>query len=743
MRLRKTLPLFLAAILLLPACTQPDKARQSKLVVNDAQIDEIIAGMSLEEKIAMLHGKHMFTSEGIPRLGIPELIYADGPFGIREEMEPNSWGSLGWATDSSTFFPTGSALAATWSEELAYAYGTGMAREARLRGKDMILGPAINIQRLPTGGRSYEYLSEDPYLSARLAVGYTFGVQDNGVATCVKHYALNNQELNRGGINVIASPRTIREIYLPPFEATVTEADAYGMMAAYNLVDGTWCSENDLLQNRILRDEWGFKGIIISDWGGTHSTVKAAINGLDVEMPGSRYFGQALLDSVQAGVVPVEVIDKKVKNILRVRLVIDPISPEKANTSITAKPEQAKIAYDIAAKSIVLLKNEGSLLPLDLAKYKKIAVIGENAVRTMALGGVGAGVKAYKEITPMVALQNKIGDKAEIIYAEGYHGFTAQERGDRKNRPSPYRDADPKLLAEAVKVAKSADVVLFIAGDNREVETEGSDRTAITLPSGQDQLMEALAAANPNIVTVLVAGGPLDLRVVNTYSPSILVSWFNGSEGGNALADVLLGTISPSGKLPFTFPVKLEDSPAYALANYPQQRAESDVFVDLVQRQESAARGDNKAFYSEELLVGYRWFDTKQIAPLYPFGHGLTYSSFEYGDLASAKEKYSANDSVRITLDLKNSGNRDADEVVQLYVSRIGAKTEWPLKELKAFRRVQLKAGESKSVTLAFPVSKLRYWDEASYKWILESSQLDVLVGSSAGDIRQTKRISI
>ncbi|MDR1344761.1 MAG: glycoside hydrolase family 3 C-terminal domain-containing protein [Tannerellaceae bacterium] len=747
MKFRVFFPVLFAGMFLI-SCVGGNVERVSKLVANDARIDEIIAGMTLDEKVAMLHGKNMFTSEGIPRLGIPEMVYADGPFGIREEMEPHSWNSIGLSNDSSTFFPTGSALAATWSEELAYAYGMGMAREARLRGKDMILGPAINIQRLPTGGRTYEYFSEDPWLSARLSVGYTLGVQDNGVAVCLKHFALNNQELNRGRADVIVGQRAMREIYLPPFEAAVKEGDAYGVMAAYNKVGGIWCSENDVLQNVILRDEWGFKGLIVSDWGGTHSTVNAALYGLDVEMPGSRFFGQALLDTIKAGAVPVEIIDKKVKNILRVRLAIDPIPPEEANAVMTAKPEQAAIAYDVAAKSIVLLKNEGAILPLDLDKHPKIAVIGENAVRTMALGGVGAGVKAYNEITPLAGLQSRLGDRADIVYAQGYRGYTKQERENRANRPSPYRDADADLLKEAVNVAKDADIVLFVGGDNREVQTEGSDRTAITLPSGQDQLIEAIAVVNPRIVSVFVTGGPLDLRIAERCSPAMLISWFNGSEAGHALADVLLGNVSPSGKLPFTFPVKLEDSPAYALGTYPQDPPpfnRGDVFVDLVQNRASAAVDDerNRAYYSEELLVGYRWFDTRDIAPLYPFGHGLSYSDFEYAGISASKEKYKPGDEVSVTFEIRNSGETEADEVVQLYVNRVGATVEWPVKELKAFQRLTLKAGESRTVTLGFPVSLLRYWDEATGDWALESTALDILVGSSSRDIRLTKRVNI
>ncbi len=408
------------AVLLVAAMScKKEKVHESALLQYDKQIDGIIEQMTLDEKINMLHAKHMFVSAGIERLGVADINYVDGPFGIREEMEPDSWSPLGWETDRATFFPTGSALAATWSPELAYNYGTGMAREARLRGKDMLLGPAINIQRVPTGGRTYEYLSEDPFLSSRLSVGYTKGVQDNGVAVCLKHYALNNQENNRGTVNVIVGERAMREIYLPPFKAAVVEADAYGVMAAYNKVNGWWCSENDMLLNKILRDDWGFAGMVISDWSGTHSTVDAVTNGLNVEMPGERYLGEALLDSVKAGLVSEEIIDQRVREILRVRLAIKPVPEEEANKDVTSQPAQQKIAYDVACKSIVLLKNE-NVLPLDLSEKPVIAVIGANAVQTLGLGGMGAGVKTLYEVTPLEGLKNKIGDKAEIVYAKGY-----------------------------------------------------------------------------------------------------------------------------------------------------------------------------------------------------------------------------------------------------------------------------------------------------------------------------------
>ncbi len=724
--------------------------------------------MTLDEKVNMLHAKHMFVSAGVERLGVADMIYADGPFGIREEMQPDGWAGLGWETDKATFFPTGSALAATWSPELAYAYGTGMAREARLRGKDMILGPAINIQRIPTGGRTYEYLSEDPFLSARLAVGYTKGVQENGAAACLKHYALNNQENNRGTVNVIVGERAMREIYLPPFQAAVEEADAFGIMAAYNKVNGWWCAENDLLLNKILRDEWGFKGMVVSDWNGTHSTVNALKNGLNVEMPTKKFLGEALIDSVKAGLVTEELVNQRVREILRVRMAIAPIPAEKANKEITSQPPQQKIAYDVASKSIVLLKNEG-ILPLDLTTRPVIAVIGANAEQTMAQGGLGAGVKTLYEITPLQGLKNKIGDKAEILYAQGYipEIFSYADMFRKRTPEEKEKQAREKaervkgLEKEALEVAAKADIVLFIGGNNRSVETEGTDRTTIQLPSGQEGLLQKIAAANPRIVTVLTSGAPNDLRVVQPLSKALILSWFNGSEGGNALADVLVGHISPSGRLPFTLPVKLEDSPAYALRNYPQGKKGADVFANLVSGKEKTENtppqtgenpkttehklneDPNTAYYSEESLVGYRWFDTKKLPVMYPFGHGLTYTTFEYSTLTTDRENYGKKEVISLSLELKNTGRVAADEVVQAYVHRINPSVEWPAKELKAFARVTLAPGESRKVTLAIPVKSLQYWDEKLQAWNDDLCNIELQVGASAGDIRLRKEVAL
>ena len=725
---------------------------QDRLTVNDRRINKIIAQMTLEEKVEMLHSKTNMSSEGVPRLGIQDIKYTDGPFGIREE-NGDGFRPLGWKLDSATYFPTGSALAATWSKELAYKNGWAMGKEGRLRGKDIILGPAINIQRLPVGGRTYEYLSEDPVLAARLSVEYTLGSQEAGTAVCLKHYALNNQETNRGSVNVIADERTMREIYLKPFEAAVREAGAMCVMPAYNKVNGFYCSENAHLNNEILRGEWGFKGMTVSDWGGTHSTMGAALGGLCVQMTGDNYFGQALIDSVRNGALDEAVVDAKVREILRLRFAIEPIPEDVANTVMTSQPETQKIAYEIAQKSIVLLKNEAGNLPI-AEDVKKIAVIGQNAVLTTAAGGIGAGVKTLYEISPLEGIQARAAKAGvEVSYAPGYKsysmrrgwGIPAEGQSDPLTTYSTDEPADPALLAEAIALAKDADMVIFFGGTNKSIETEGSDRKNIDLPNGQNEIIKALYEANSNVVTVLISGGPTDLRALSPYSPAIVQGWWNGLEGGTALAEVLFGDIAPSGKLPFTFPLKLEDSPAYATGSFPGENSGEDLFtlryrLDATgytreQIEEYIANlPDPVSEYKEGILVGYRWFETKDVPVMYAFGHGLSYVDFEYGPLTCKQKK----DKIVVTFDLKNLGEMEADEVAQLYVKRIGSKVERPEKELEAFDRVTLKAGETKKVTLEFPVSELAHWDNETNGWVLEPGKIEILVGSASDDIRQS-----
>ena len=723
-----TLNLAKRQLVLLAVCLMSALAwGQSRLLSHETEIDNIIKSMTLEEKIDMLHGKNMFSSAGVPRLGIADVEYADGPFGIREEMEPHSWNSANLTTDSATFFPTGSALAATWSTEWAYAYGRGMSREARLRGKDMILGPAINIQRIPTGGRTYEYLSEDPILSGMLAVAYTKGSQDDGTAVCLKHYALNNQEDYRGFVDVRISDRAMHEIYLRPFEMAVREADAWGIMAAYNKVNGRWCSENEALLTTILRQQWGFPGMVISDWGGVHSTVDAITAGMNVEMPGSRFMGQALLDSVKAGKVSEAVINQRVREILRIRLTVTPIAKDIANSKPVGNVEEMTTALEVARRSIVLLKNE-QLLPIDTKHIRHIAVIGENAMMKMALGGVGAGVKTRCEITPLEGLQAILGNQTKITYEPGYKSF---DRESRNQHLSPIQPADRQLMAQAVKAAQAADLVIFFAGDNREVETEGSDRKAITLPSGQDELAAALAKVNKRLVTVIVSGGPVDISTVNEVSGALVASWFNGSMGGQALAEVLTGKISPSGKLPMTWPKKLEDVPAYATGTYPQNienNTQGDIFVDLTRNRSNERLQQLIADYAEQDLVGYRWYDEKQVVPAYPFGHGLSYATFEYSDL-NVKPTAEGFD---VSFKLTNTSNCDAEEVAQVYVSRPASHIKRPVKELKGFRRIALKAGECQTVNIAIRRTDLCHWDEASQTWMYEPGSINFLIGGSS-----------
>ena len=750
----KTISYLAGLALLVVACSGP-KSPQDILTVNDKKIDAIIAQMTLEEKVEMLHSKTNMSSAGVERLGIADMHYADGPFGIREEGVPNGFTPAGWKLDSATYFPTGSALAATWSPDLAYLYGTGMGKEARLRGKDVILGPAVNIQRLPVGGRTYEYLSEDPILSAALSLQYTLGVQDQGTAVCIKHFAVNNQETNRGSVDAQLDERTLREIYLKPFESAVVKGGAMSVMPAYNKVNGDYCSENEHLLNEILRGEWGFKGFTVSDWGGTHSTMGAMLHGLNVQMTGSNYLGKPVIDSIATGALTEDLVDEKVRQILRVRFAIEAIPDDVANTEMTSKPEVQNISYQVAQKSIVLLKNEGKVLPLK-KDVKKIAVIGQNAVLKTQSGGMGAGVKALFEVTPLQGITKRAGDAAEVVYAPGYKNFGGRRWGPAGANPNPLQataidePADPDLVAEAVEAAKGADVVIFFGGTNKNIETEGSDRANINLPTGQEEVVKALYEVNPNLVTVIISGGPCDLRVLDQYSPAIVQGWWNGMRGGDALAEVLFGDIAPSGKLPFTFPAKLEDSPAFALGNFPDKTQGGDLFT-LMYRQDATqmtreerqrmldAMPKPTSKYTEGFLVGYRWFDTKNIKPMYAFGHGLSYVDFSYGDMKAAASKKA----VKVTFTLTNNGNMEADEVAQLYVHRVDSKVDWPAKELKAFQRVTLGAGETKTVTLEIPVEDLRYWNVDKNAWDLEHGKLELLLGAASDDIRQKAEVSI
>jgi beta-glucosidase len=690
----------------------------------DGKISAIIQKLTLEEKIAMLHANSLFSSAGVKRLGIPDLMCADGPLGIREETLPG-WKPAALTTDSATFFPNGSALAATWNPELAYRFGHDMGEEARARNKHIMLAPAFNITRTPLNGRTYEYYSEDPYLNARLAVPFVKGIQSQHVAACIKHFAVNNQEVDRGRVDVAIDERALREIYLPAFKAAVVEGNAWTIMSAYNKIRGEYCSENNYLLNTILKNEWGFKGFVMSDWGGTHSTIDAANKGLDVEMgSGERYnqyfFADKLLAAVKEGKVDMKVIDDKVRRILWVMYQTS-LSSNPPTGKINT-PQHSKTVYDIASESIVLLKNEKSLLPLNLQAIKTIAVIGDNATRTFHLGGFGAGVKTRYEITPLVALQKHIGNTATINYAKGYSGDYRPRGGNVNTEANPLNN---DMLQEAVDAAKKSDLAILFIGGNRDYESESRDRKDLSLPFGEQALVDAVTAVNPNTVVVIIGGAPYDISSIKKNNHTIVWSWYNGSENGNALVDVLLGKINPSGKLPFTFPATLEQSPAHS--NGAEAYPGKDLKVD----------------YKEGILVGYRWYDTKNIEPLYPFGYGLSYTSFEYTGVHTNKKSYKPGEIITVTLHVKNTGNYTGKEAVQVYLSKQDSKVERAEKELKAFKKVLVNKGGTAAVNITIPVKDLAYFDTETMKWIVEPGDYKISVGSSSRDIRGTAAITI
>jgi len=690
---------------------------QAKTDPLEAKINGIIKQMTLEEKIAMLHGNALFSSAGVPRLGIPELTCDDGPLGVREEVLRFDWKSANWTTDSATFLPNGSAIAATWNPQMAYKYGVVLGEEANARKKIVMLAPAFNICRMPLCGRTYEYYSEDPYLNGQLAIQSVKGIQSQDVAACVKHYAVNNQELNRGTVNAIVDERALREIYLPAFKAAIQQGNAYSIMSAYNKVNGAWCSENDILLNKILKGEWGFKGAVISDWGGVHHTTAAANAGLDIEMGSSGpydkwFFASPLLAAVKTGEVSEKVIDDKVHRILWL-MYHTSLSDHHPEGSI-ATPVHGKSAYEIASESIVLLKNDQHLLPLKANAIKSIAVIGDNATRTFALGGYGAGVKAKYEVTALAGIKSRFGSTASIKFAQGYMGkYTPARRGQPETGSQP----DQALIDEAVATAKASDVAILCIGANREYESEGRDRKDLSLPFGEQALVNAVSAANPNTVIVIMAGAPYDLNEIKKSGHTVLWSWFNGSEAGNALADVLSGVINPSGKLPFSFPASLNDSPAFAMGTYPGENLTAD--------------------YKEGILVGYRWYDTKKIDPLYCFGYGLSYTDFAYTNLTTDKKTYQPGNTIAATLKVKNTGSVAGKETVQLYIGKANSAVLRAEKELKAFKKVLISPAQTADVSLSIAVNDLAYFDVKTSSWIVEPGEYKIFAGSSSKDIRQ------
>ncbi|RDI10226.1 glycoside hydrolase family 3 C-terminal domain-containing protein [Flavobacterium sp. AG291] len=700
----------------------------------DAEIDKIVSQMTLEEKIGLLHGYSMFTNKGVERLGVPEVHMADGPLGVREEISRDSWAPAGNTDDFATYYPAGGGLSATWNPEMAHTFGRSIGEEARARQKDVLLAPAFNIIRTPLGGRTYEYMTEDPFLNKTLVVPYVTGVQQNDVAVCIKHYAANNQETNRGTVDVQMDERTLREIYLPAFEDAVKKGHAYSVMGAYNKFRGDYLCENPYMLQNILRDEWGFKGIVISDWAAVHTTKKALEAGTDLEMGtplafDDFYFANPLIKAVKDGQVSEAEIDKHAKRILKMLFNLKAMGSDKNSRAIGSIATEAhyKDAYNIASESVVLLKNTENLLPLNADQLKSVAVIGANATQKHAQGGFGAGVKTKHEITPLDALKAKLPQSVAINYAQGYKtefkpkkemkfGEVTQEVKETVN------DLDPKMVAEAVAAAKKSDVAVLFVGANRDYETEASDRADLSLPFGQEKLIAAVKAANPKTIVVFVAGAPYDINNVVATNSAIVWGWYNGSEAGNAIVDVLLGKVNPSGKLPWTMPKKIQDSPAHATNSFPGGATEE---------------------YKEGILVGYRWFDTKNVEPLYPFGYGLSYTKFELANAKADKKEYGQDDTITVTVEVKNTGKVDGKEVVQLYSAKTGSKVERAAKELKGFAKILVNAGGSKTATIKVPVKELAYYDNATKKWTVEPGAYTFKLGNSSRDIKQEVTVMV
>ena len=724
----------IACGLFLNAAAASSQVTDKEKVQMEKRIEKLIKKMTLEEKVGLLHGNSKFYVAGVERLGIPEWSLSDGPHGVRAEINRHDWAYAGWTNDSASYFPTGTAFAAAWNPELAYRRGEVLGEEARWRKKDVLLGPGVNIIRSPLCGRNFEYMSEDPYMNSVLAVAYIKGLHSRDVACSVKHFAVNNQETNRTTVDVECSERALREIYLPAFKAAVQEGGALTVMAAYNKFRGEFCAENNYLVRKILRNEWGFDGVYVTDWGAAHSTVPSMEAGLDLEMGTlidkyeDWYYANPLIEAVKSGKVPMSLVDEKVGDVLRVMIKTNVLDPKKrfGPGSMNTKEHQ-QATYDAAAEAIVLLKNQNNLLPLDFSSIKSLAVIGDNATRKHSNGGLSSEIKAVYEVTPLEALRAKWGDKVDIRFAQGYEKLSTFVEGSNNGQSSgtfssKTQESDA-LLKEAVEVARTSDVALLVCGLNHDYDTESFDRLNMDIPYGQVELIQEVVKANPRTIVVMIAGSPLNMAAVDICSPAIVWAWFNGMEGGNALVDVLSGKVNPSGKMPFTTPVSLDQSPAHALGNFPGR--------------------DLKVNYEEDILVGYRWFDTKGLPVVYPFGYGLSYTTFDYSNLNTDKETYDQADTIQATFTLTNTGDREGAEVAQLYVSDPVCSVMRPVKELKGFKKVFLKPGESRRITLDIPVSSLAFYSEAQSQFVVEPGEFILQLGASASDIKQKISVEV
>lgn len=709
----------------------------------DTRVEDALSRMTLDEKIRIIHAQSKFCSPGVKRLGIPELWTTDGPHGIRPEVFWDEWDQAGWTNDSCVAFPALTCLAATWNRDMAALYGKSIGEEAVYRNKNVLLGPGVNIYRTPLNGRNFEYMGEDPYLAGQMVVPYIKSLQDNGVAACVKHFALNNQESNRHTTNVNVDDRTLYEIYLPAFKAAVQDGGAWSIMGSYNLYKDQHGCHNRYLLNDILKNEWGFDGAVISDWGGTHDTREAIVNGLDLEFGSwtnglsngasnaydNYYMAFPYRALIESGEVTTAELDDKVRRVLRL-IFRTSMNRNKPFGGLCTDAHYVA-ARNIGDEGIVLLQNKGNLLPLSSEDGGTILVVGENALKMMTVGGGSSSLKVQREVSPLDGIRNAVGDNTKVIFARGYVGDPSGEyNGVTSGQDlNDDRSAD-ELIAEAVDMAKNADVVVYVGGLNKSAhqDCEDSDRAGLELPYGQDRVISALAKANKNIVVVNISGNAVAMPWVKEV-PAIMQAWFLGSEAGNSIADVIFGKVNPSGKLPFSFPVKLEDVAAHAMGDYPgTKRSDADIWDQT---------------YNEGILVGYRWHDTKKIAPLFAFGHGLSYTDFKYGKVTADKKSMDVDDTITLTVPVTNVGKVPGAEVVQLYISDKKAPVLRPEKELKGFAKVYLQPGETRNVTFTIGKDALSYFDADAHRWVADAGEFKAHVASASDAVQSSVDFSL
>ncbi|MDE7321469.1 MAG: glycoside hydrolase family 3 C-terminal domain-containing protein [Lachnospiraceae bacterium] len=718
------------------------------------KIEKLIAKLTLQEKIGMIHGDGFFTTKGVERLGIPPFKTSDGPRGVRKDFENAVWKDIGLSYDYVSYLPCNTALAATWNRALAYSAGRLLGKEARGRGKDMILAPGINIMRTPMCGRSFEYMGEDPYLVSEMVVPVVQGIEENDVSSCVKHFAVNNQETRRLDVDVEVSERALREIYLPGFEAAVKKGKAKGVMGAYNKLRGTHCCHHDYLLNDILRKEWGFEGITVSDWGGVHDTKEALLNGLDMEMSvtdnfDEYYMAEPIIRMIEGGEVDKKTIyakiDEKVRHILNVMNKLHMLDGERSAGGYNDYEDKA-VLRQTARESVVLLKNNKEILPLDRKKIKKLLVVGENANRQHAPGGGSAEIKALYEITPLMGLNMLLGGNTEIIYKPGYCnediGNIWANTGDSENgqadslnqdnnttqvsqepgtkteseeKKQRQKEMNEKYLKEALEAAQDADAVIYVGGLTHDYDTEGQDRVDMKLPYEQDRLISELLHVRPDAVITLVAGSPVDMSAWLDNADTLVYSWYAGMEGGIALAEVLFGDVNPSGHLPETFPVSEKDCPVAVLGEFP---------------------GGDKVNYGEDIFVGYRYYDTYDVATAFPFGYGLSYTDFVMtGIRAEVLEDTADSKSVKVSFDVSNIGSRAGAAVAQIYVADKCPKVRKAAKELKAFEKIFLEAGEAREISLILERDAFMYFDEGAHSFKADAGSYMLLLAKNADEV--------